>query len=64
MKQGNKSNKTYIEAEKKASSTVYQAKCKTEKKGSGNLLWRDDQKCNVFMIAKRMIKTNLDITGE
>ena len=24
----------------------------------------DDQKCNVFKIAKRMVKTNQDITGE
>ena len=24
----------------------------------------DDQKCNVFKIAKRMVKTNQDINGE
>ena len=28
------------------------------------LLQRDDQKCDVFKIVKRMVKTNQDIIGE
>ena len=46
---------------------VYKAKCKPEGKRFGNVTWRNDQKCDVFMIAKRMVKTNMnnqDITGE
>ena len=27
-------------------------------------MWKDDQKCYVLKIAKRMVKTNQDIIGE
>ena len=27
-------------------------------------MWQDDQKCDMFKIAKRMDKTNQDIIGE
>ena len=56
-------SKKYLEA-KKAMKTVYSAKCKTEREKFGNVMQRDDQKYDVFKIAKRMVKTNRDIIGE
>ena len=32
--------------------------------GFGNLTQRDDQKCDVFKTAKKMVKTNQDVSGE
>ena len=64
MKQGNTSKRKYAEAKKKARMTVWQAKCKAERIRFGNVLQRDEQKCDVFKIAKRMVKINQDIIGE
>ena len=62
---GRETNKEkYLEAKKKAGRTVYQAKCKAERKRFGRVMWRNDQKRDVFKIAKRIVKTNQDITGE
>ena len=36
---------------------VYQAKCKTEWKSLRNVMEIDDQKCDVFKTAKRIVKT-------
>ena len=55
----------YLKAKKKTRrKTVYQAKCRTERKRPGNVMWKDDQECDVFKFAKRMIKTNENIIGE
>ena len=43
---------------------IYQAKCKPERKRFGNFMFKAEQKCDVFKIAKRIIKTNQDIIGE
>ena len=37
---------------------------KSNRKGFGNFMWRDDQKCDVFEIAKRMVTTNQEINGK
>ena len=37
---------------------------KTEKERFENDIQWDDQKCNVFKIAKRMVKTNQDVNSE
>ena len=55
----------YFKAKKKARRrTVYQAKCRTERKRPGNVMSRDDEEYDVFKFAKRMIKTNENIIGE
>ena len=41
-----------------------QAKCKTERIRFGNVIQRDDQKCDEFKIAKGMAKINENIIGE
>ena len=53
----------YLEAKEKAKikTVVYQTKCKPERKKFGNVMQRDDQKCNIFNIAQRMVKINQDI---
>ena len=43
---------------------IYQAKCKTGRKIFGHILGRDYQKCDLFKVAKRMVKYNEGITGE
>ena len=43
--------------------TIYQAKCKAERKRFGNATWRDDQQCDVFKIAIGIAKTNQDDIG-
>ena len=40
-KQGNISKEKYLEPKKKAR-TVYQARCKAERKRFANVIWRDD----------------------
>ena len=44
--------------------TIYAAEKRVEKERFTNLLTRDDQKNEVFKIAKQMTKTNQDIIGE
>ena len=52
QKQGNR-----CKVEKgKARRAVYQPKCKAEKKRFRSVMRRDDQKCDVFKIGKRMFK--------
>ena len=54
----------YLEAKKKFRRAVYKAKCEAEKNRFADVENRDDQKCEVFKIAKRMVKTNQDTIGE
>ena len=62
-KQGN-SKEPYLAAKRRAKSVVYAAKKRVEEERFPNLLTRDDQKNEVFKIAKQMTKTNQDIIGE
>ena len=48
----------------KSMRTVYEDKCKTERRRFGNVMQQKDQKCNVFKIATSMVKTNQDVIGE
>ena len=41
--------------------TVYLTKCTTERKGFENFMRQDDQKWDLFKIAKSMVKHNQDI---
>ena len=43
---------------------VYQTKCTTERKRFGNFMQQDDQKWDLFKVAKSMVKHNQDIIGE
>ena len=61
---GSTSKEKYLEVKKKARKGCLQAKCKAERKIFGNVMRRDDQKCDVFKIAKKMVKTNQDIIAE
>ena len=45
-------NEKYLEAKKKASKAIYQAKCEAEKNRFTDVSRRDDQKCEVFKTAK------------
>ena len=63
-KQGKIDKNDYLEAKRKAKRAVYQAKCESERKRFGEIERRDDQKNEVFKIAKAMVKTNQDIVGE
>ena len=48
----------------KSRRTVYQDKCKTERRRFGNVMQQKDQKCDVFKTTKNMVKTNQDVIGE
>ena len=37
---------------------VYQTKCEVERSRFAGSCWRNDHKCDVFQIAKRMFKIN------
>ena len=37
---------------------VYQTKCEAERSRFAGSCWRNDQKCDVFQIAKRMFRIN------
>ena len=58
------SKEPYLEAKRRAKSEVYAAKRRAEEERFPNVLTRDDQKNEVFKIAKQMAKTNQDIIGE
>ena len=65
VKTGTRKKGELSRSKKKARRAVYLAKCKAERKNFGNvMLWRDDQKCDVFKNAERKVKTNQDIIGE
>jgi len=54
----------YLEAKRKSRRVVYKAKCEAEKNRFGDVENRDDQKCKVSKMAKRMVKTYQDIIGK
>lgn len=49
---------------KKANGAAYQAKCTAERKSFEDVMRRGYQKCDVFKIARMMVKTNQDIVDE
>lgn len=51
-------------SKKNTMGAIYQVKCKTERKEFGRFLRRHYQKCNLFKVAKRMVKTNQGIIDE
>ena len=51
-KKRNTSKEKYLEAKKKTWRAVYQASCREEGKRFGNVMGKDDQKCNMFKNAK------------
>ena len=53
----------YLEAKRKSRKVVFQARCKVERNRFAESNLRNDQKCEVFKIGKRMIKTNENISG-
>ena len=55
-RRGSTSKGNYLEAKKKDRRAVYKVECKVERKRLGNVLWGDDQKCDVPMILKRWAK--------
>ena len=63
-KQGKVEKGVYLEAKRKSKRAVYKAKSEVEKKRFAEVERRDDQKNEVFRIAKAMVKSNQDIIGE
>lgn len=59
-----KVSKKYLEAKKEIRRAVYQAKCKSERERFGNVMRRNDQECDVYKIAKGMVKTKQGIIDE
>ena len=51
-------------SKKNTMGAIYQVKCKTGRKEFGRFLRRDYQKCNLFKVARRMVKTNQGIIDE
>ena len=51
--EGEEAQGNYLEAKKKDRRAVHKVECKVERKRLGNVLWRDDQKCDVPMVLKR-----------
>ena len=49
--------------QRKAKRTLYQAKCKIERKRLGNVMRKDDQKFYVVKISKKVARTNQDFIG-
>ena len=56
-KQENTRKEKYLEAKKKLGGFFHLANCKAEKKRFGNVMQENDQKCCMFKIGKRMVKT-------
>ena len=63
-KAGRVGKEVYLEAKRRAKRAVYEARTESERKKFGNIENRDDQKQEVFRIAKTMVKDNRDIIGE
>ena len=54
----------YLEAKRRARTAVYAAKAEAERNRFADVLRREDQRNEVFKIAKQMKKTNQDVVGE
>ena len=63
-KKGLVNKELYLEAKKKSRKAVHKAKSEAEKTRFADILRRDDQKSEVFKIAKQIAKTNQDVVGE
>ena len=51
---GKHKKEKYLEARRRARRAVYLGRCEAEKKRTGNVMRKDDQKYDVFKIAKWM----------
>ena len=58
------SKRNYLEAKKAAKRAVYDARKLAEEERFGDVLRREDDRVEVFKIAKQMMKTNQDVIGE
>ena len=58
------SKEKYLDAKRAARRAVYNAKEKSEKERFGNVLIREDQREEVFKIAKQMAAVNRDVVGD
>ncbi|XP_057306130.1 uncharacterized protein LOC130644510 [Hydractinia symbiolongicarpus] len=58
------SKNIYLEAKRHARTAVYKAKSEAERNRFADVLRREDQRNEVFKIAKQMKKTNQDVVGE
>ena len=54
----------YLEAKRRSTKAVYEARSESERIRFANIENRDDQKQEVFRIAKALVKDNRDIIGE
>ena len=63
-KKGKITKDVYLEAKRKSKRAVYEARSESVRKRFSNIENRDDQKLEVFRIAKTMVKDNRDIIGE
>ena len=63
-KRGLVNKEMYLVAKRTARRAIYKAKTEAEKARFTDILRRDDEKNEVFRIAKQMAKTNQDIVGE
>ncbi|KAK3856635.1 hypothetical protein Pcinc_037055 [Petrolisthes cinctipes] len=63
-KRGLVNEEMYLVAKRTARRAIYKAKTEAEKARFADILRRDDEKNEVFRIAKQMAKTNQDIVGE
>ena len=63
-KLGKISKNLYLEAKRRSKRAVYKAKSEAEKRRFSDVGRRDDQRNEVFKIAKAIVKTNQDIIGE
>ena len=58
------SKNLYLEAKRRVRTAVYAAKAEAERNRFADVLRREDQRNEVFKIAKQMKKTNQDVVGE
>lgn len=58
------SKEEYLEAKRAAKRAVYDAKKAAEEERFGQVLRREDDRAEVFKIAKQMISTNRDVVGD
>ena len=63
-KSGRICKEVYLEAKRKSKRAVYEARSESERIKFANIENRDDQKQEVFRIAKSLVKDNRDIIGE
>ena len=57
MKIGKQNQRKVSQSKRKPRGADYQAKCETGNNRYGDVMWRKDQKCDVFKNAKMMISS-------